>query len=205
MRWSYHASRGLLHHKTLGVLVNGRPWRLICGSFNWTAAATRSYETLLILTGDQPRSLQMMSRVELEFEALWSDGRTSLSAHEAHLHYQAILEEYRSNRTISPAAICGLVQGAGEPLQALDPECYPPHQENQNMVMDDPSSSADLDVVIAFGCRGLERGRGQGGYAERNRARRCFCAPLRAKRGACRLPLQTWHSTQSSVRRPGTR
>ena len=34
------ASRGLLHHKTLEVLVDGVP-RLVCGSFNWTGAAAR--------------------------------------------------------------------------------------------------------------------------------------------------------------------
>src|SRR4051794_37770594 len=37
LRWSYHASRGLLHHKTLGVLVDGVPRVLVCGSYNWTA------------------------------------------------------------------------------------------------------------------------------------------------------------------------
>ena len=35
IRWSYHASRGLLHHKTLAVLVDGEPHMLVCGSFNW--------------------------------------------------------------------------------------------------------------------------------------------------------------------------
>jgi phosphatidylserine/phosphatidylglycerophosphate/cardiolipin synthase-like enzyme len=174
LRWSYHASRGLLHHKTCGVLVNGRPWRLICGSFNWTAAAARSYENLVILTDDQPGSLRLMSRMELEFEALWSDGRSSLSPHEAHLHYQAILEEYRRNSAIAPAAICGLIQGAGEDLQALDPGCQPLEHESQSLLMDDPSSSADPMVAIAFSCRGLDKGRGQGGYAERNRQQYLF-------------------------------
>jgi PLD-like domain len=165
VRWSYHASRGLLHHKTLGVLVDGRPWRLICGSFNWTATAARSYENLLILTNDDPGSLQLMSRVELEFEALWSDGRSSFSAHEAHLHYRGILEEYGRDPTVSPAAVCGLVEGAGEHLQALDADSFPPQHVTQGMPMAD-RSPADVSIAIAFGCRGLA------GYAERNRAQR---------------------------------
>jgi hypothetical protein len=165
VRWSYHASRGLLHHKTLGVLVDGRPWRLICGSFNWTATAARSYENLLILANDHPGSLQLMARVELEFEALWSDGRASFSAHEAHLHYRAILEEYGRDPTISAAAIGGLVEGAGEHLQALDAGSFPPQHVTQGMPMAD-RSPVDLSVAVAFGCRGLA------GYADRNRAQR---------------------------------
>ena len=34
----------------------------------------KSYENLLVLTADNPGSRALMSRVELEFEALWSDG-----------------------------------------------------------------------------------------------------------------------------------
>jgi hypothetical protein len=182
MRWCYNTSRGLLHHKTLGVLVNGCPWRLICGSFNWTAAAARSYENILVLTGDQAESAQIMSRMELEFEALWSDGRASLSVHEAHLHYQAILEEYRRDPTVLPGAICGLGQGAGAHLQALDPEYWPPPHENHTMPADNPSAQAKS--AIAFGWRGLEKGQGQGGHAEENRSQRLLIrSPLgRVKR-----------------------
>src|SRR5262249_9687536 len=60
LRWSYRASRGLLHHKTLGVLVEGRPWALACGSFNWTGNAARSYEHLLIVTGADAGSSELM-------------------------------------------------------------------------------------------------------------------------------------------------
>jgi phosphatidylserine/phosphatidylglycerophosphate/cardiolipin synthase-like enzyme len=191
MRWSYHASRGLLHHKTLAILVDGRPWRLICGSFNWTAAAARSYENLLVLTSDETKWLPIMSRMELEFEALWSDGRTSLSPHEAHLHHQAILDEYRLNPAISPGAIRGLIHGAGEHLQALDAECYPPHHEFQRLPVHDRSSSTDLpvdlDIAIAFACRGIDTDRGQGGHAERNRAQRlCLRTPSGGRK---RVPL----------------
>src|SRR5580658_3351769 len=104
MRWSYHASHGLLHHKTLGVLVNGRPWRLICGSFNWTATAVRSYENLLVLTSEHPESRLLMARMELEFEALWSDGRATLSPQEAHQHYRAIVDEFSRDPTTPPTA-----------------------------------------------------------------------------------------------------
>src|SRR5271163_3311959 len=95
MRWSYHASRGLLHHKTLAVLVDAQPWKLACGSFNWTANAVNSYENLLVLSAYDPESRMIAARIELEFEALWSEGKVSLSVAEARAHYQAILNCYR--------------------------------------------------------------------------------------------------------------
>ena len=78
IRWSYRASRGLLHHKTLGVFVEGSPSALVCGSFNWTAKAAASYENLLILTDDDATSVALMCAVEDEFEAMWSDGLATL-------------------------------------------------------------------------------------------------------------------------------
>ncbi len=161
MRWSYHASGGLLHHKTLGVLVNGRPWQLILGSFNWTAAAVRGYENLVVLNSEQDASLPILWRMELEFEALWTDGRRSLSPQEAHLHYQSVLEEFRHNPAASPAEIRGLEQGAGTHLKVLDAEFYP--------AQGSPDSG---DAVIAFSCRGMEKTAGLGGCAEQNRSQR---------------------------------
>ena len=141
LRWSYHASRGLLHHKTLAVLVDGRPWRLICGSFNWTATATRSYENLIVVSAEDEADAELMARTELEFEALWSDGRASLAPDEAQAHYDAILEEFRADPTLTPAAIVGLAEGQVEPLAALDRASMPPSREGGA-------------VAIAFSSRG---------------------------------------------------
>ena len=153
MRWSYHASRGLLHHKTLGMLVDGRPWKLACGSFNWTATAARSYENLLVVTADDPGSLTLMSRVELEFEALWSDGRSTLSPQESHLHYQAILETYRRDPAISPEHVVGLAEGAGEPLQALEHECAQFEASKRIVRGEGATSLKGAEVAIAFSSR----------------------------------------------------
>jgi len=173
MRWSYHASRGLLHHKTLGVLVDGRPWQLVCGSFNWTAKAARSFENLLVVTADQQGSRELMSRVELEFAALWSDGRATLSPEEADLHYQAIVDEYRRDPNVPPAAVKGLVRGQGDPLQILDPElgrteCERAHAEDCS----EPHRSGIPEIAIAFSSRRPDEDAGQRGYAEGNRTQR---------------------------------
>src|SRR5439155_24232899 len=117
----------------------------------------------------------------------WSDGRASLTPDEAHLHYRAILDEYHRNPTLSPEAIGGLVEGAGQHLQVLNPEHYPPAHENQSTLKNDRLLYAELNAAIAFGCRGQTRRSGQRGYAERNREQRLFfrtpsgtmrCVPL---------------------------
>jgi len=187
MRWSYHASRGLLHHKTLGVLVNGRPWQMILGSFNWTAAAVKGYENLLVLSSEQAAALPVMARMELEFEALWSDGRVSLSPQEAHLHYQAILEQFGRNPATQPAEIRGLQQGAGTHLASLDPECYPSRYKDHDGSTGALQRATEGVAAIAFGWRGLEKTPGPGGCAEQNRSQ---CMILRSSLNRLRyVPL----------------
>lgn len=169
LRWSYRVSRGLLHHKTLAVLVNGRPRRLICGSFNWTATAARSYENILLLAADDPGSCELMARMELEFEALWSDGFATLSPAEAHLHYRAILEEYNRDPTISPGAIAGIAAAGSEPLQILHAEDWPPGDESSQLDrVDPPALNLDHPVAIAFNSRSPEQSAGRCGHAKSN-------------------------------------
>lgn len=183
MRWSYHASRGLLHHKTLGVLVDGRPWKLACGSFNWTAIATKSYENLLVLTADDVGSLKLMTRVELEFEALWSDGRATISPHEAHLHYRAILDTYRADPTISPSRVA-LRDGAGEPLQVLEPARDQLKHQKSIDSRANANGVKDTNVAIAFSSRPSGESRGKSGCARCNQEQRMT---LRTPNGRLRL------------------
>ena len=168
LHWSYRASRGLLHHKTLAVIVNGRPWRLICGSFNWTGAASRSYEHVLIIDDEAADSTELMRRMELEFEALWCDGRATLSPQEAHLHYRAIIDEYRRNPAISPAEVVGFAQGEGEQLNVLECDGGTPATEGGSR-----SRPADTPhIEIAFHSRLPTEPRGARGHAVSNRTRR---------------------------------
>ena len=110
MRWSYQDSRGLLHHKTLAVLVDGRPHTLVCGSFNWSKRSAKGYENLIVLTADDPASMPVMTAVEREFEALWSDGAATLSPDEVRTHYAAILTEFQKL-----FGACGRRSGRGGP------------------------------------------------------------------------------------------
>lgn len=160
MRWSYQASRGLLHHKTLAVLVDRRPHALLCGSFNWSKRSAKGYENLIVFTRDDPASLPVMTAVEREFEALWSDGAATLSPDEVRTHYAAILAEYRKDSARAAADVVGVTCGAGAPLDVL--------RETEHT-----GGSAGLShLQIAFSSRLPEQAEAAGGYAEANRLKR---------------------------------
>jgi phosphatidylserine/phosphatidylglycerophosphate/cardiolipin synthase-like enzyme len=160
MRWSYPASRGLLHHKTLGVLVDRRPHTLVTGSFNWSTRSANSYENLIVLTAEDPASAHVMTAIEQEFEALWSDGSATLSPDEVRTHYAAVLAEYESDPSRAAADVVGLSRGAGAPLDVLRDAAR----------AGDPAGSPQ--VQIAFSSRTPEQDKGSAGYAEVNRSRR---------------------------------
>lgn len=160
MQWSYHASRGLLHHKTLAVLVDGRPHTLLCGSFNWSKRSAKGYENLIVFTAHDAASMPVMTAVEQEFEALWSDGAATLSPDEVRMHYGAILAEYRKEPKRAAAHVVGLTRGAGAPLNVL-------------RVAESTVRSADLPhLQIAFNSRLQEQAEAAAGYAEANRLKR---------------------------------
>ncbi|HTY31245.1 phospholipase D-like domain-containing protein [Mycobacterium sp.] len=164
IRWSYRASRGLLHHKTVSVVVDGEPWRLICGSFNWTAKAVHSYENILILTDSTAECRDIMSRVELEFEALWSDGRCSLSPDEAQAHYESIIDIYHRDPMTAPNSIDGLAHGRDDALNVLNSRYYSSSDSVPHILGSDP-------VVIAFSACLPHEEKSRAGYAESNNRR----------------------------------
>jgi hypothetical protein len=160
MRWSYQASRGLLHHKTLAVLVDGSPHTLLVGSFNWSKRSAKAYENLVVLTADAPASMQVMTAVEREFEGLWSDGAATLSPDEVRAHYAAILAEYQTDSGRAAAEVVGMSCGAGAAIDILRDA----HRSDDSV--DSPY------VQIAFSSRTAEQSEAAAGYAAANRGRR---------------------------------
>ncbi len=192
VRWSYHASRGLLHHKALIVLVDGRPWKMICGSFNWTGNAALSYENLLVVTSSHLDAQYLMSRFELEFEAMWSDGHATLSPEEADLHYHAIVDSYRCDPTISPSDVVGIIRGEGEPLQTLDSLYLPSEREGPNNDnYEEQPGSEHPRISVAFSSRLPIESSGQRGYAKPNRIQRFLLHKPSAKSKRVPLTLTT--------------
>ena len=110
----------LLHHKTLAVLVDGRPQTLLCGSFNWSTRSAKAYENLIVLTADDPASMRVMTAVEREFEALWSDGAATLSPDEVPYALRRNSGRVPEKiRRVLPPMWSGWTRGAGAPLDVL--------------------------------------------------------------------------------------
>jgi phosphatidylserine/phosphatidylglycerophosphate/cardiolipin synthase-like enzyme len=171
LRWSYHASRGMLHHRTLAVAVNGEPSKLLCGSCNWSANAAESYENLLVVTNANPECGELISRVEHEFDALWSDGTASLSPNEAQAHYEAVAESLRGQAMAAPETVIRM---------PLRPNLFGRIRYMRPPVASD-AAATDMndeepspDVLIAFSARRPDEEQGHGGYAEYN-CRRHIC------------------------------
>ena len=160
MRWSYDASRGLLHHKTLAVIVDGRPQTLLAGSFNWSTRSAKAYENLLVLTADGAASNRVMTAVEREFEALWSDGAASVSPDEVPSHYAAILAEFQADPACAAGDVIGMDRGADAPINVLRDAESP----------DGADSSPYAE--IAFSSRTPDQGEAVAGYATANRRAR---------------------------------
>ena len=170
VRWSYRASRGLLHHKTLAVLVDGEPRVLVTGSFNWTAKAANSYENLVVFADQDAASVAVMAAVEAEFEAMWSDGTVTLSPEEVRTQYLAIVEQYRSQPLCPPADIA-VGRGRDVTLTTMAPAAAPlapPVAPLGRAAIEGEVGGA----VIAFSSRSPEQTRAEAGYAAHNRARR---------------------------------
>lgn len=165
LRWSYSSSRGLLHHKTLGVLIDGEPWQLACGSFNWTAKARESYENLLIVNAETGDERELMTAVEREFEAMWCDGRITLSGDEARAHYLKILGEFRDNPTMSPMAVTGIAAGRDVVLGVL-------RVSEELDANESGSASSPATMHIAFSSRRSVNAGQMRGYSSHNANRR---------------------------------
>jgi phosphatidylserine/phosphatidylglycerophosphate/cardiolipin synthase-like enzyme len=196
VRWSYRASRGLLHHKTLGIFIDGAPSILICGSLNWTSRAANSYENLLVVTPDDAESRSLMQRMEWEFEAMWRDGSVTLSPDEALSHYRRIISEYQSEPAKLPTAIVGLPLAEGVATPATDHASRPYQGEN--------AESHDGDrVVVAFSSRCAHDAAAGDGYSARNRARRFVLQKPSGKLKPVPLTLTTLALDVIGRARPG--
>lgn len=191
LRWSYSASRGLLHHKTLGLFVDGHPLALAAGSFNWTGRAADSYENLVLLEAGEPGADRVMRAMELEFEALWSDGRLTLSPSEAVAHHQAILAQYRADPSLSPDAVVGSAPGRDDPLSILVPAPPQPAQPPADGSTDDKSTDDPPPLVIAFSSRAPHEAGGGRGYAGANAGRRFLLQKPGGSRARAPLGITT--------------
>lgn len=70
VRWGYLQSQGMLHHKTLGVVLQGVTERMVLGSFNWSNRGSRAYENTLLLERSDDTAATLDAFTD-ELDALW--------------------------------------------------------------------------------------------------------------------------------------
>ncbi len=115
MRYSYGASRGMLHHKTLLLSVEGRPRLLVLGSYNWSARGRRAYENLLVLR-DSDDVAPVMAAFAAEFEALWSDHRLTAAPGRAQVVAARLRAEAMAGKDLTePGLLADAFGLAGNP------------------------------------------------------------------------------------------
>lgn len=110
MRYSYGASRGMLHHKTLCLWVQGQPRLLVLGSYNWSARGRRAYENLLVLP-PAAELAPVMAAFGAEFEALWSDHRLTAAPGRAAMVAARLRAEAASGRDLTDPGLLADVYG----------------------------------------------------------------------------------------------
>lgn len=186
--WSYGASRGLLHHKTMSIRVAGEPKLLICGSFNWTKAAQKNYENLLFIRNSNDLTRQVMLAMEYEFEAFWSDGKAALSPEEAAKHYQLIRQAFTSNPEINPLTVIGLGEGDGAKPEPLCEDTLSVRQDVQTSGVGEPEQNSAL---IAFNVRRPCDNKSRCGYHISNSERYFFDANRRYRMSPGNLAIRT--------------
>jgi len=151
LHYSYGASWGMLHHKTLLMAVDGQPKAMALGSYNWTMRGQRAYENLLL--SNEP---ELLVPFAAEFAALWSDHGLTAATARARAIMARLKDEAAQGCDFRAPDLLADVLG-------VDPKVALPVG---------PRQRADAQVIAAFsGSRPPGLGR-MGGHARSNDRRR---------------------------------
>lgn len=129
LRYSYGASWGMLHHKTLLVSVEGQPQIMCLGSYNWTMRGQQAYENLLLT--DDPAILGPFAA---EFAALWADHRLTAATDRARAIMARLKSEAAQGHDLRAPELLVDVLG-------VEPDSPP---------ATGPRQRADAPVMVAF-------------------------------------------------------
>lgn len=78
--FSHNDTKGLNHHKGFSALIDGRPDRLVTGSFNWSNTAdTKNYEDLTTYTAQDAATRRPVEQYTDEFAGFWNNSEAALS------------------------------------------------------------------------------------------------------------------------------
>lgn len=79
-RFHHGSTQGLNHHKGFATFIEGKPDRLVTGSFNWSNTANdKNYEDLAVFKAVDASTRNVISDYGAEFTGFWNNGGACLS------------------------------------------------------------------------------------------------------------------------------
>jgi competence ComEA-like helix-hairpin-helix protein len=82
--YSHAHTTGLNHHKGFVTLIDGRPEKMVMGSFNWSVGGMKSnYENIMVLDRADPDNRRILDGYEAEFTDFWNNDDVALLYNEA--------------------------------------------------------------------------------------------------------------------------
>jgi phosphatidylserine/phosphatidylglycerophosphate/cardiolipin synthase-like enzyme len=70
--YSHAASKGLNHHKGMAMLIDGKPHKLVTGSYNWSKSGSDNYESLFVIDAVNAANRQLITDYQSEFTAFFN-------------------------------------------------------------------------------------------------------------------------------------
>ena len=88
------ATQGLNHHKGYVALIDGRPEKLVTGSYNWSVSGARSnHENVMVLDRADSDNRPILGSYQEEFEAFWNNDDAALTVSEAFAEQERIYQQ----------------------------------------------------------------------------------------------------------------
>lgn len=71
--YNHSTSKGLNHHKGMVTLIDGKPHKLVTGSYNWSKSGSDSnYESLFVIDANNPANRKLLGDYQAEFGAFFN-------------------------------------------------------------------------------------------------------------------------------------
>jgi len=123
--FSHRNTKGLNHHKGFVALIDGRPQKMVFGSFNWSIGAMkRNYENLMSLDRKDPDHRGIMNSYEKEFEAFWNRDDVALTYAEARKEKDRLFRNlYEANGVEYTSPVSALVD-VEDPVYEAQPDGF---------------------------------------------------------------------------------
>jgi phosphatidylserine/phosphatidylglycerophosphate/cardiolipin synthase-like enzyme len=131
--YNHLMSKGLNHHKGVVMLVDGKPHKLVTGSYNWSkTAGSVNYESLFVIDATNPANRKLMADYQDEFAAFFNH-KDSLDLPGMKVFKAELTNELRVANGLAPQPITGtMTQGPTYVPRAPAPTFDVNHLSDEN-------------------------------------------------------------------------